>query len=181
MNDVVVFRRALAFLIAGVLLVCIDLRIDGWDLLPDLLGWLFQAGAVWALRRAHHDAAYEGRMTAAFVTTCVVVALAFVQRVDLNAVGRVLELASWVQPLLVAYAFLRLATVLGSRALWQDWDVKLVALLVSTAVVVAAIVLTSNAVAVLAVVTTIVAYVLYLRALLHTRSAPDRVAATMAS
>ena len=180
-DDVAVFRRALGWLVAGVLLVCIDVRIDGFDLLPDALGWIIQAGAVGALRRAHPDGQYEARMTVAFVVSWVALALSFTEFLDLNLRGSVLGLAGWVQPMLVAYAFVRLATVVGSRALRHDWGATLLALFGSTALIIVALLLASAPIAAFAVLATSGAYILYLCALLHTRSAPDRVAADAAS
>lgn len=115
-------RRALGFVMAGMLLVVGDVAINGHDLLPDALGWLFVAGALHGIRHAHPDPRFAQRMTAAWLLAWAALVLSFVHAPWL---GFVVSLA---QPIATAYGLLRLATLAGEPLLRRSWEASLVAL-----------------------------------------------------
>jgi hypothetical protein len=52
-RDPVALRRALGLLLPGMLLVFLDLRSNGFDLLPDVAGWVLAVVALGRCRDAH--------------------------------------------------------------------------------------------------------------------------------
>lgn len=111
--------RALGFLLFGLLLVVADVRINGFDLLPDPLGWLLVAGALRRCREMHRDTIYTARIGAAWLLALVCVALSFVAMP--GALGYVAYVVFALPPVFAAAAFARLARVAGDADLAQSW------------------------------------------------------------
>jgi len=112
-------RGALLMLFWGVVVVYADVRVNGFDLLNDVAGWLLVAVALTRVRGAHADERFHDRATAALVLAWVATVTAVIHGID--AIGYVYALLQFVQPLVTALALLRLGEVLGAEALRRTW------------------------------------------------------------
>lgn len=179
-DDAARFRGALGMLFAGMLLVLLDFGINGFDLLPDPLGWLLAAVAAGRLREADVDAVYHGRATAAWLLAWVATALSALAVVVVlpTAAGVIYGIVGSVQPVVTALALLRLAQVVDAPRLRRTWQTTVVAL-VTTLVVTQLVLLTAattrtddiGALAVPAVAFFVVAFAHYLLSIHRTRAA----------
>jgi hypothetical protein len=160
-------RRALAVLVVGMVLVVGDISIDGFDLLPDLLGWVLATVALVPLRNALDDGQYRGRVVAAAVLAGLLAVVSLPGRIDQYGVTLVLALA---QPIVVAAAFLRFAEV-AAVSLRRTWLVTVLALTAGLVLVLLTFATREAAVGFLAVFVVIPAVLHYLVALWRTRSA----------
>jgi hypothetical protein len=121
--------RALAFVLAGLLLVVLDIRVNTFDFLPDALGWLLVAGALHGCRGVHDDGTYVRRISGAWLLAGAAVLLSFVTVRGVLAVpATVVTLAP---PVLAAAAFARLAAVVGDDGLRRSWETSAVAIVSS--------------------------------------------------
>jgi uncharacterized membrane protein len=163
-------HRALGILIVGMLLVFVDLRVDGFDLLPDVVGWGLAAFALGRCRDAHGDDGYRSRITAAWVLALLCAAFAVLDLVG-DPAPHLDWLVSVAQPVVTAFAFARLARVTGPDSLRRSWDTSIALLLGGLAVALVAIALEDSGFGVVAVVVVIAAAVHYLVSIWRTRTA----------
>jgi hypothetical protein len=170
-RDPVALRRALGLLLAGMLLVFVDLRINGFDLLPDMAGWVLAVVTLGRCRDAHHDDAYASRMTAAWVLAWICAVFAVLDFADVRVAPHVYGLVAAAQPVVTAFAFARLAAVAGPAALRRSWDTSIVLLLAGVVVALFALALRDNGFGAVAAVVSVVAAVYYLVSIARTRTA----------
>lgn len=132
-------RAALMMLFWGVVIVVVDLSVNGFDLVNDVVGWVLVAVAVTRVRAAHDDPSFRDRATAAIVLAWAALATDVLGRVaePIDMISGVLYLT---QPLVTALALLRFGELLADdtvRRTWRTTTGLLVAALAVTYTIVA--------------------------------------------
>jgi hypothetical protein len=109
-------RKPLTILFFSTLLVVVDVRINGFDLLPDLVGAAGVVAGTHLLAGGSGDAVYRARVGVARAVALLALAgtIAGGLAWGLGPVGRVFRFAEVATPLAVTAALLRLAEVAGA-------------------------------------------------------------------
>lgn len=129
-------RSGLGLVFWGTLLVALDFRVQGIDVIPDILGCVLVAVGSGRLMGQTSDGAYELRAAAAWVIglAAALVSLADLMRSPPAAVVLAYVVLIVAHTIVLAAAMLRLATVAGAEDQRRGWTVSLWALVVSAVI-----------------------------------------------